>query len=186
MDPEKNTVSKLQSLPYATRVKILWGTVLIVGIVMVLLIAQSIKSSVNNVDGSLIKIDDTKATSTSPIDYASVERVESDDKFLKIYFNFNNTTNDILNVSKLADIKLVVKEGTLAPQKITDRQGNVYVQKILSHTQNFGILIFPATTSKNATLTFDQMYLEKDLTNSFQQKLELNLEELSKPTGVRK
>ncbi|MBX4186786.1 MAG: hypothetical protein KW802_00820 [Candidatus Doudnabacteria bacterium] len=184
----KDFLTKLQEQPYETRIRILWGTVICTGIVLLVLFVFSIKSTLNGVDGKKLidlSIASDKQQAQTEIAYASVERVERSNQNLKIYFNFNNPTDDILTIPQLADITLVAEDQTLNPQTITDRQGNVFVQKILSHTQNFGILVFPATTAATGTLNFSQMYLEKNSSNFFQQKLELNLKDLAQPTKVR-
>lgn len=181
-------IKKLQEKPYETRLRILWGTVMVAAIALVIIFVFNIKNTLQGVDGKkLIDIDNSsnQANVLSEIPYAEVERVERTEKVLKIYFNFKNPTDDIVNISKLTDITLIFDSNTLKPQSMTDRQGNVFVQKILSHTQNFGILIFTPINTNLATLTFDQMTLEKSPSNVFQQKLELNLDELSETTKVR-
>jgi len=183
----KNFIEKLQAKPYETRVKILWSSVLVTGVILVAIFVFNLKNTVSNIDSKdLIKLNpDTKTSPLTSTAYVLVERVERSSSLLKVYFNYNNPNDDILNVSKLSDIILNVENDNLIAQKITDRQGNIFVQKILSHTQNFGILYFPATTAKNGTLILDQMFMEKTPSDIFQQTLELNLEELSKATNVR-
>ena len=183
----KDFLTRLQNQPYETRIKILWGTVLGAAIILVIIWVLSLKSTISGIDGSsLIKLNTTTTSTTeqAQVAYASVERAESTD-VLKIYFNLNNPTNDILNASKLLNITLTSNGTQIQPTAITDRQGNPFVQKVLSHTQNFGILTFPAITIHQGTLTFDQMFLEKTPNNVFQQKLELNFDELIKNSNVR-
>jgi hypothetical protein len=184
----KDFLTKLQNQPYETRIKILWGTVLAAGFILVIIWVLSLKSTISGIDGaSLIQLNPTTTSNTkqTEIAYASVERVESTAQFLKIYFNLNNPTDDILNTAKLQNITLTFTGNSIQPQSMTDRQGNPFVQKVLSHTQNFGILVFSASPVHQASLTFDQMFLEKNSTDVFQQKLELNLDELIKNSNVR-
>jgi hypothetical protein len=180
-----NPIHKLQEQPYETRVKILWVVVAIVAVILLVLIVTSIKDTISNVGGNLVQIEAAKFVPDSPVAYASVERVEANDKTLKVYFNLNNSGNDILNVPKLAEITFSVGNNVFRPQKITDRQGNPFVQKVLSHTQNFGILFFPAVNGTKGTLLFDQMSLEQATSNVFQQKIWLDLNQLSKNSQVR-
>jgi hypothetical protein len=179
-------IRKIQDKPYETRVRILWATVGIAGIVLVAIFVFNTKNSLKDVDGKeLINIDVPSTTAMTQTPYASVERVERTEKVLKIYFNFNNPTDDILNVSKLSDISLSFDNSKLNPKNITDRQGQAFVQKILSHTQNFGILVFDPINSGQVTLTFDQMSLEKNPNNIFRQELNLNLDELTETINPR-
>lgn len=180
-------IKNLQDKPYETRVRILWGTVIVLGIILFFAWIFGLKSSLGNIKGSsLIQLDTgSNAVVETNVKFASVEYAEQTNNILKIYFNFNNPTDDILNVSKLDDIVLTVDGKQTRPSKITDRQGNAYVQKILSHTQNFGILTFPTIKTTKATLSFDQMSLEKSPADIFVQNLELNFKQLNKPSNIR-
>ena len=64
------------------------------------------------------------------------------------------------------------------PQQLTDRQGSAFVKKVLSRTQNFGILTFSAINSEEGTLTFDQMFFEKNPQQFFKQILDLEFDKL--------
>jgi hypothetical protein len=149
----------------------------------------NLKHTIGKIDKkSLIKLGaSSKEMTRTTTAYADIERVERTEKLLKIYFNFKNPTDDILNIPKLEEIALNVGATELRPQKITDRQGKIFVQKILSHTQNFGILIFPPSASDRdqASLTWNGMFLETNPDGKFSQKIELNLKELSQPAKVR-
>ena len=181
-------IKKLQEKPYEVKVRILWGTVIGAAIILVVILVFNIKSTLQNVDGKkLIDLNtpSSQTTKDTEIQYASVERVERTEKVLKIYFNLNNSTDDILNVSKVSDITLTFDGNESKPQSMADRQGSPFVQKILSHTQNFGVLTFAPINANLATLTLDQMYLEKNPSSIFQQKLELDLDKLTETTKVR-
>jgi hypothetical protein len=178
-------INKLQEYSYPTRVKILWATFLVVAIGLTGLIIQSIKSTVTNAGANLTKVEFSKLLPESKTSYVSIERVERTDNILKIYFNINNTGNDILNVPKLTDIDLKIDDQVLNPQRITDRQGKVFAQKVLSYTQAFGILFFPKIDGSSATLTFDGMFLERDPVHTFRQTINLDLDKLSKQSEVR-
>ena len=180
-----NPLNKIQQQPYETRVKILWSVVALVAIGLLFLMINSIRNTIANADGTLIQIEAAKYVPQSSVDYVAVESVEQNDKSVKIYFNLNNPGTDILNVPKLSNITFNYGSTVVHPQKLTDRQGNPFVQKVLSHTQNFGIMIFPSITGQKGSLVFDQMYLEQAPNDVFQQKLWLDLNQLSKVPKVR-
>src|SRR6185436_4150448 len=146
-------IEKLQAKPYATRLRILWGTVIVVGIVLIVAFVYNIKNTVTGIDAKdIIHVDQENSTPGSETNFVTIERVEQTEKVLMIYFNFNNTTNDILNISGLSDITLTSGTTQSHPTKLTDRQGDTFVQKVLSHTQNFGILTFPEVSNQKAVL----------------------------------
>lgn len=177
-------ITKLQKKPYKTRVRILWGTVVIVAIVLFALWIINLNSTIKHLDtGGLVNSAVTTAEGLQ-VSYAAVERVESGSD-LKIYFNFNNASDDILNIPTLSNVTLSVKGKTLSPTKLTDRQGAAFVQKILSHEQNFGILVFPQTDNSSAELIFSQMFFERSPEQILSQKIELDLKKLQKANNLR-
>src|SRR5258708_17631500 len=124
-------IKKLQEKPYEVKLRIIWGTVIGAAIVLVVILIFNIKDTLKNVDGKkLIDLNTSsgRTAANTNIQYASVERVERTAKVLKIYFNLNNPTNDILNVSKVSDITLAFDGSEVKPQSILDRQGNPFVQ----------------------------------------------------------
>jgi hypothetical protein len=184
----RDFITRLQEKPYESKLKILWGTVFVAAVILVVIFVFNIKNNLKGVNTkSLIQSNNSTASKTALSDtaYASVERIERTDNLLKIYFNFNNSTDDILSISKLEDIDLSFNNDRIKPKTITDRQGKPFVQKILSHTQNFGILTFDRLNTDDVKLTFDMMFFEKDPSKVFRQDLELNLNELSQPIKVR-
>src|SRR5258708_14471938 len=157
-------IKKLQEKPYEVKLRILWGTVIGAAIVLVVILIFNIKDTLKNVDGKkLIDLNTSsgRTAANTNIQYASVERVERTAKVLKIYFNLNNPTNDILNVSKVSDITLAFDGSEVKPQSILNRQGNPFFQKILSHTQNFRVLPLLPTISKLSNPTRNRMSMEK-------------------------
>ncbi len=180
-------VEKLQKQSYETRVKILWTTAIVIGIILCSLWIFGFKSNIKNLDATNIIKTTASGTQTqfTNTTFATMERIEVLTNSLKLYFNFNNTTDDILNISKLPDITLNIDGQQINPTQIIDRQGQIFVQKILSHTQNFGILIFPSTNAKSGTLTFNQMYFEQNPSDIFAQKLELDLNKLKTANNLR-
>jgi hypothetical protein len=111
--------------------------------------------------------------------------VETAGNNFNVYFNLNNTTDDILNFSKASDITLIVNDQTFHPSQINDRQGKPFAQKILSFTQNFGILVFPALSGDSGQLTFDQMTFERSSDKPLKQTLNLDFKELEKTSNLR-
>ncbi|MEJ0021651.1 MAG: hypothetical protein WDN47_03645 [Candidatus Doudnabacteria bacterium] len=179
-------LTKLQKQPYNTRVKILWGSVVVAAIILFGLWVLTLRSSIKHLDTSdLLKSPSTAGANSTKVNYAAVERVDTGSGNLKIFFNFNNTTDDILNVSSLSNISLTANGASIAPSQMTDRQGKPFVQKILSHTQNFGILVFPKIDGASAQLTFDQMFFEGSPDQILSQKLDLDLKKLGKPNNLR-
>lgn len=183
----KDYIAELQKKPYATRVKILWGTVVVFAVLLLIIWSLSLKATIKNSSGQPLIPQNSGNTDIdqTEVSFLSVERSEVAGNILKLYFNLNNQTDDILNVSKIADIELKTPAGIIKPTKITDRQGMTFVQKILSHTQNFGVLTFPATTETKASLTFNEMFLEKNPDQLLKQTVELDFSKLNQDSQVR-
>jgi len=183
----RDFIGELQKKPYATRVKILWGATAAFAIILVVIWSVSLKSTIENSSGQPLipQTSEDSNVSQEETSFLTVERTETTGNTLKIYFNLNNQTDDILNVSKIADIELTTEGGTLKPTKMTDRQGLTFVQKILSHTQNFGILTFPAANGNEATLIFNEMFLEKNPEALLKQTIELDFSKLNQDSKVR-
>ncbi|GEM_PF-2418930 len=191
MNQTQKLIEKLQQQPQATRIKIVWAGVAIAALILFVIWVFSLRSTIKNLNGvDLIKLPTSEPTNNqgqiqTATPYATVERAESTALNFKLYFNFNNSTNDILNLPALTDITLKINNQTIKPTKITDRQNQPFVQKILSHTQNFGILIFPKTNADAADLNFNQMYFEQTPNALFNQKIKLNLKDLEKSALLR-
>jgi len=183
----KDYIAELQKKPYATRVKILWGTTATFAVMLVVIWSLSLKSTIKNSSGQPLVPQNSGAADVDQkeTNFLNVERTEIAGNTLKIYFNLNNQTDDILNVSKIADIELSTEAGILRPTKMVDRQGQTFVQKILSHTQNFGVLLFPTTSELEATLTFNEMFLEKNPDQLLKQSIELDFSKLNQDSQVR-
>lgn len=125
-------------------------------------------------------------TPTQEAKYVKVERVESSNNNFKIYFSVHNTQTDILNFSSSNEVKLTASGKTIGPERIVDRQNKPFVQKILSKTENFGILIFPQINSQTAELLFEDLYFENQPDKIFKELLSLDIDELTKNQEVRK
>src|SRR5688572_1354024 len=126
-------IASLQQKPLHIRMRILWGTTLVFGVLLVALWGMTLKAELNHISGN--KTDEEPVLKTA-VKYILVERVQSQDDTLTLYFRVSNPTNDILNFSKIKDIRLSVNGTALEPSKFTDRQGQNFVQKILSRSEN--------------------------------------------------
>ncbi len=177
----ENFLYNLQKKPYETRVRILWTATAIIAILLIIIWIVSIKVTISNSS----KPADTPVKTVSSVEFVNVERIEKAGSLMKIYFNLNNNTTDILNVSAAEDITLQTSAGSLHPSSILDRQGQPFAQKVLSKTQVFGILTFAATADKSAELTFDNMALEQNLSQPLKQVLKLDITKLNQPANVR-
>ncbi len=182
----KDFIERLQNKPYEARVKILWGTVVIVAIVLVLVWALTIKSSVTGLsDGNLLGNSTNQTIATRSEDVARVEYIERSSKEFKIYFNIKNSTNNILNFSPATAITLRIKDQDYHPTGIFDRQGNPYVRKVLSNSQEFGILVFGNIEGSEGTLIFDEMMYENSTSDYFKQELILDFDKLDNKSKLR-
>jgi hypothetical protein len=180
-----NFLETLQQKPYATRVKILWGTTAVLALVILGIWVISIKTSIKNTPGNLLVPNLVNGKAQSDSQFISVEGAETTAAGTKIYFNFNNQTDDILNVSTIENIHLTANGETVKPTALNDRQGQPFAKKILSHTQVFGVLTFPQINSPTGTLTFEEMFLEKLPDSYLKQSIDLDLNKLKLDAKLR-
>ena len=180
-------LQKLQNQSQQTKLKVLWSTVAAAAIVLVVIVSLSIKSSVKNVDGqNPFQAAGQTAGETLPNrDVVKVESIDSSAAGLKIYFNIENDTDDILNVPDATNIQLAIGGQILNPTAIDDRQSGPFVKKVLSHTQDFGVLVFAPAPANRGTLNFNQMFFEQSPNNLFQQQLDLDFQQLTQPVKPR-
>lgn len=182
-------LSNLRQKPYKVRLRILWITIGVVGLILLALFALSLKNQIAQLGNKplLPELDNKGASSfESTNQHITVESVQTQNNIFKIFFKVENKTDDILNFSKAEDIKLQVDNQTLAVIRITDRQNKPFVQKILSHTSNFGVVYFPPVEALEGLLTFDSMYFERTPTTLFKETIELDFIELSKSQELRR
>lgn len=187
MKPE-DLLEKLRSKPYETRVRILWSTVIVIGVLLAVIWITSLRGTIKSFNTRDLLKTAPQSTITSAVsdkDYVSIERVDKLNSGLRIYFNVKNETDDILNFPQTDDITLTAEDQTLHPIQILDRQNQPFVVKVLSHTQNFGILVFPPVGADSAKLTVDEMSFEKTAENSFHQDFDLNFNDLQTPNKLR-
>jgi hypothetical protein len=181
-----NFLDELQKKPYGTRVRILWGTTAVVAIIVIIIWGISLKASIKNTTGKSLVTPPVSRQDQSDSQFATVESMETSKDQTKIYFNLNNPSDDILNVSPLENISLTINNETISPSALQNRQGQPFAKKILSHTQIFGVLIFPATTEGDqGTLLFERMFLEKSPDNYLKQSIDLDLNQLKTDSKLR-
>lgn len=181
----KNIISNLQKLPLATRVRILWITVAVIAAALVGIWVWNLKAQVSRLDkDNLLPAFNTSITQGQKT--IRVEWTETKDNRLKIYFKVNNNTNDILNLPELSQIKLMTKEKEMSAESVLDRQNKNFVKRVLSKTENYGVLTFPKIDEDKATVYFNQMYYEMRPNESFSEQLELNFKDLNQAPQLRK
>lgn len=183
----KDFIANLQKKPYETKIRILWGAGLTVGVILIIVWIFSLKGTIQN-SGNPTFVPTTTQSSTSTksqIQFVSVERVEKTTATLKIYFNVNNPTDDILNIPSSDNITLNSADSNTHPQTVQNLQNQPFARKILSHTQVFGLLIFGTTADTQGKLTFDQMFMEQTPDQMLKQELTLNFSRLNQTPQVR-
>lgn len=179
-------LKKIQQQPYRTRVRILWGTTMTVGLVLVIIWFFSVKQEVSRIDNTdLLGIQENEPPAQEA-KYVKAERIEQTSTSLKILFSVNNSSNDILNFSSDSEVSLVVNGSSTNPVRILDRQNKGFVQKVLSKTENFGTLIFPKIDFSQAELIFEDLHFENEPDKIFKESLPLNFTELNKEQELRK
>ena len=185
----KKSLENLQDKPFATRVKILWLTVGVVAIGLIIIFIFNLKSTVSNLSvQDLINLSNRSSQTDSEqleTQLIQVERIEKANNSFKIYFNVNNESQNILNFPKSEDITLTVEDRSYHPRQISDRQGEPFVQKILSRTQNFGILIFDSINGDEGKLILDNLTFEESSATTLKQELDLDFKQLLNPVEVR-
>lgn len=181
-------ISNLQKKPYQTRLRILWTTVAVVGLFLMVIWIATIRSEVAglNLKNDILSLTEKKQAEENS-NFIKIERIESADTgAFKIFFSVNNPTDDILNFAAVENIKLTVNNTPISPLRILDRQKKSFVLKILSHTQNFGILYFNPPNDEAGQLTFSDLFFEKKPEQLFKENFDLVFQELNKPEELRK
>jgi hypothetical protein len=184
-------IRNLQKKPYAVRLRILWSTTIIVAVVLLAVWVATIKNGADSLAGQDLftitqESDQAEEARAEESDHISVERVETTKAgAFQIFFKIKNSSNDILNFSPLEKITLEINKTNLKPLEILDRQGNPFVRKILSNTENFGTLIFTGVEGKSGTLSFEGLFLEQKPQTLFREILNLDFEELNQIQELR-
>ncbi|MBI3952655.1 MAG: hypothetical protein HY336_01735 [Candidatus Doudnabacteria bacterium] len=176
-------LAKVQNKPYETKLKILWSTTLLVGILLISLWLLDLKSTVSKLGNN-----DSPQTNNSAVtskQFIKLERAEVADGSTKIFFSASNDTDDILNFSTINDIRLDVSKSGVKPAKILDRQSKPFVQKILSKSQEFGTLVFSGSMEGSGEIIFDQLYFEKHPESLFKEIIQIDFDGLAKNQELR-
>jgi len=179
-------LNSLQNKPYETRIKILWGTTIVIGVLIIVVWATTIKGTFkNNGPITIAPVVNQSRGNQTEIGLIKIERAEKTGESLKIYFNLYNDTDDILTFSKAENIILKTNDSSVPATSALDRQGLPLVQKILSRTQIFGTLLFNTATDPNPELSFNGMFFEKEPDLTLKQTFQLDIPSLEKTTEVR-
>ena len=178
-------IKNLQSKPYAVRMRILVTTAVIATIVVIAVWLIGFKQEFRNLNKQSILVSNSSTSHLSAQHYTNIDGAEIVDGKLLVYFSAKNDTTDILNFSKTQDMKLSLDGKDLTPSKLTDRQSQPFVQKILSNSQNFGIATFDIGSAKSATITFDNLYFENNPSNIFKEQITFDPNKLSKPADLK-
>ncbi len=182
----KNFLNNLQHRPYAVKVRILWTITVSAAVILIVVWGYSLRNQINKLDGEkLISLPNLQNQTVVESKYVKIERVESSTEGLKIFFSVKNDTNDILNFSRAEEVELEANNSKLTPLRLLDRQNKQFVQKVLSKTENFGILIFTPVKTDRATITFKDLYFEKSPEQLLKEVIKLDIEELTKDQRLR-
>ncbi|MBI4363488.1 MAG: hypothetical protein HY545_01415 [Candidatus Doudnabacteria bacterium] len=176
-------LTQIQNKPYETRVKILWLTTLIAGVLLAGIWLMELKSTIIAPSRQEQQTENNNTQIAQK--YISVERTEVSGETTKLFFSVNNDTGDILNFSTINDVHLNFDQSGIKPAKLLTRQDKPFVAKILSHTQEFGILVFTGSLSDIGELTFDQLFFESHPENIFKETISLDFDELMKAQELR-
>lgn len=182
----KDFITKLRHKPYETRIRVLWSTTAVLGIILLVLWGYTLKSEIGNLNGTqLLDLPNLDLSQDTPPKFIKVERIEETATVLKIFFSVNNDSADILNFSSVEEIELSANNTTYQPVQVLDRQNKPFVVKVLSHTENFGTLVFPPVNSDLASITFKDLHFEKQPETIFQETLKLEVAKLKKDAQLR-
>jgi hypothetical protein len=175
-------INELQNKPLNVRLRILWSTTAAVAVILIAVWAVTIKSELAINPEVLAE----NANPESTMEYIEIERAEFTGTLLNLYFKASNDTTDILNFSKPESIELTANGQTINPVKIVDRQGRTFVQKILSNSENYGILIFNIADAGEGEIVFDDLYFESRPEGIFKETAELDFDKLKKEQEIRR
>ncbi len=177
------TLAHLQKLPLQTRIQILWISGVILATLLVALWTFSLKWEIRRLGQSTEIL-----TNEQPIKleekFTKIEWAEIGPQ-TKIFFAVSNQTADILNFSQIDDITLTLGKNIFKPIKLIDRQNRPFPQRILSHSQIFGVLIFDLQETDSAEIVFSDLFFEKAPETIFQENLSVNLDELDQKQELR-
>lgn len=178
-------IERLRRQPYPVRVRILWLTSGTVAVLLLFIWIASVQQEIHQLDPEQsIKMPDQAAESATAA-YMAVERVAAGAEGWEVWFRVHNPTDDILNFSAIDEITLQVSGLTLSPTQLWDRQNQPFVQKILSRSENFGLLIFPSLEAVSAELIFRDLYFETTPEMVFQETIRLDIPNLTQSQELR-
>ncbi|HYE22660.1 MAG TPA: hypothetical protein VD998_03675 [Verrucomicrobiae bacterium] len=181
------SLKALQEQPEDVRVKIMWTVTAIIGVAILAVWLVSTKNQIQNTDTSDLSFltGVLKNETTTDNQYINAEWIERSNGKLKVYFKVNNPTNSILNFSKSIDVSLKIGDQTQVAEELKNRQESQFVQKILSNSTEYGVVVFTDIPGDRGEITFGQLFFENQEQTIFTQKADLNLKELNKPLELR-
>ena len=177
-------LSNLQNKSEQTKNRIFWSASIIATVVVATVWFGSFKREIQSISGTDLNLNAQQSQESAP-HYLKLEGAEQTNDKLAIYFSVNNDSEDILNFSTNNDIDLLIGGKKSNPVSVTNRQGDKFVEKVLSHQEQFGIATFDNIADNTGTITFDNLYFEQTPSNIFKETLELDLKKLSKPLDIR-
>ncbi len=166
--------------------RILWLTTIAAAIIILAIWSVGFKKEFAQINGSAASNQITVTTpQVAALHYLKVDGSEVTNGKLLVYFSLDNDSNDILDAPKTSQIKLTDGRDTYTPSAVSDRQSQPYPQKVLSHSQAFGILTFDQTNIKKADLTFDSMFFENSQDKTFKETATIDTDQPFEASKLR-
>lgn len=199
------SIKKLQGLPYGQKVKILWVSTVIIGVVIVIVwtsimvlvpkqnneneqagVLDSVRENVSDAQQQLSNLDNplvdpTFGETDVPRDYQVITLTEArayKNNSVRIKFTMNNPTKDLLSVTNTehSNIYLESDNYKLSPLTMFTVAADPVPTKLLSETTVEGIILFRHPTSSQATLVFENMFFDNQPEAPFTEKFPLTIE----------
>jgi hypothetical protein len=182
-EQQPSLLERLQGLSHSTKSRIVTVAVLISLLVLGGLWINDTKHNLSGIDNSTVLPDLGNVLGAT--NYIAVESYEEKGGKHYIYFKVQNNTPNILNFSKIENIKFEVGNQTLTPQSVTDRQQSSFVTKVLSNSTIYGMIIFEKFDGDSGELKFNEMFFENDPNNVFRESIEVDLSKLKPVEELR-
>lgn len=160
----------------------MWGSSVIATALVVSVWFVSFKQDVKQLSGAgLVNLPQEIITTTH---YLNIESAEIKDNRTYLYFSIKNDTANILNFSDPSNIEFSINKQIVKPASITDRQAKPFAQKILSNSQNFGILVFNQALSGRGDISFNNLAFEQGSGTIFKEVITVDLSKLRAPYNL--
>jgi hypothetical protein len=178
-------INFLQQLPIKARMRILWVSVAIIAVALIFIWINSLTNMVGKFNLSEITNLGPEAQKTEVSQYVTVESFEKYGNKIALYFRVANNTNNILSFSRPGDVTIVTDKKSQKVISMKKRQGTEFAKKVLSNTEEFGILEFDDPDTDNFKLSFDNLFFENDPEKLLTEIVAINLKGLGKPVELR-